>query len=277
MSDPIIELRGISKRFGPTLDAAARLTRGIKARFGTPERNQIVHAVDNVSLTVNRGEVVGLVGESGCGKSTIGRMVAGIMPPTEGQVLFKGNEITAMSSEQAKDAKLKVQMIFQDPYASLNPRMRVAEIVGEAPRYHGMIKGDFDEYLDAQLRRAGLDYHEFTAVQRHADWAALQAAQQAAGGRLWAFSTRGTKMLGEVAWQQGDWLVAELVFAQLNPAVVVLQAVPEGIRLPERAVWSGSTSPWQPGPRIRQHLELQVPQVPAALLACYDPVTPGLR
>jgi hypothetical protein len=77
--------------------------------------------------------------------------------------------------------------------------------------------------------------------------------------------------------QQGDWLVAELVFAQLNPAVVVLQAVPEGMRLPERAVWSGSTSPWQPGPRIRQHLELQIPQVPAALLACYDPVTPGLR
>ncbi len=173
MSDPIIELRGISKRFGPTLDAAARLTRGIKARFGTPERNQIVHAVDNVSLTVNRGEVVGLVGESGCGKSTIGRMVAGIMPPTEGQVLFKGNEITAMSSEQAKDAKLKVQMIFQDPYASLNPRMRVSEIVGEAPRYHGMIKGDFDEYLDAQLRRAGLDPtfkrrypHQFSGGQR---------------------------------------------------------------------------------------------------------------
>ena len=77
--------------------------------------------------------------------------------------------------------------------------------------------------------------------------------------------------------QQGDWLVAELVFAQLNPAVVVLQAVPEGMRLPERAVWSGSTSPWQPGPRIRQHLALQVPLVPAALLACYDPVTTGLR
>ena len=77
--------------------------------------------------------------------------------------------------------------------------------------------------------------------------------------------------------QQGDWLVAELVFAQLNPAVVVLYAAPGGMHLPERAVWSGSTSPWQPGPRIRQHLELQVPQVPAALLACFDPVTPGLR
>jgi hypothetical protein len=77
--------------------------------------------------------------------------------------------------------------------------------------------------------------------------------------------------------QQGDWLLAELAFARLNPAVVVLQAVPKGMRLPERAVWSGSTAPWQPGPRIRQHLALQVPQVPAALLACYDPVTPGLR
>ena len=77
--------------------------------------------------------------------------------------------------------------------------------------------------------------------------------------------------------QQGDWLLAELVFAQLNPAVVVLKAVPEGMRLPERAVWSGSTSPWQPGPRIRQHLALQVSQVPAVLLACFDPVTPGLR
>ena len=77
--------------------------------------------------------------------------------------------------------------------------------------------------------------------------------------------------------QQGDWLLAELVFALLNPAVVVLQAVPEGMRLPERAVWSGSTAPWHPGPRIRNHLQSQVPQVPAALLACYDPVTPGLR
>jgi oligopeptide/dipeptide ABC transporter ATP-binding protein len=173
MSEPIIELRGISKRFGPTLDAAARLTRGIKARFGTPERSEIVHAVDNVSLAVNRGEVVGLVGESGCGKSTIGRMVAGIMPPTEGQVLFKGRDITTLPPDQAKDAKLKVQMIFQDPYASLNPRMRVAEIVGEAPRYHGLIKGDFDEYLDAQMRRAGLDPafkrrypHQFSGGQR---------------------------------------------------------------------------------------------------------------
>ena len=173
MTPPIIELRGITKRFGPTYDVAARLTRGIARRLGSPQKNEMVQAVDNVSLAVHEGEVVGLVGESGCGKSTIGRMVAGIMPPSAGTVLFKGRDIATLPSEEAKDAKLKVQMIFQDPYASLNPRLRVEEIVGEAPRYHGLIQGDFDAYLDTQMRRAGLDPafkrrfpHQFSGGQR---------------------------------------------------------------------------------------------------------------
>ena len=93
----------------------------------------MVQAVDHVDLSVARGEVVGLVGESGCGKSTLGRMVAGIMPPSDGTVLFKGQDITTLPPDRARDAKLKVQMIFQDPYASLNPRLRVEDIVGEAP------------------------------------------------------------------------------------------------------------------------------------------------
>ena len=87
---PIIELRGVSKRFGPTYDAAARVARSIARQFGTAQKNEVVHAVDNVDLSVTRGEVVGLVGESGCGKSTLGRMVAGIMPPSDGEVRFKG-------------------------------------------------------------------------------------------------------------------------------------------------------------------------------------------
>jgi peptide/nickel transport system ATP-binding protein len=174
MTSPIVELRGVSKRFGPTYDAAARLTRGVARRFGSAPRNETVRAVESVDMTVYRGEVVGLVGESGCGKSTLGRMVAGIMPPTDGTVLFKGRDVATLPADEAKDAKLKVQMIFQDPYASLNPRLRVADIVGEAPQVHGLIpKGEFDTYLDAQLRRAGLDPsykrrypHQFSGGQR---------------------------------------------------------------------------------------------------------------
>jgi oligopeptide/dipeptide ABC transporter ATP-binding protein len=174
MSAPLIELRGVSKQFGNTPDGAGRLVRAVKAKFGIHEANQTVRAVDHVNLSVIRNEVVGLVGESGCGKSTLGRMVAGIMPPTAGQVLYKGEDIIRLPPDRAKQAKLKVQMIFQDPYASLNPRMRVAEIVGEAPRVHGLVpRGAFDAYVDTQLRQAGLDPafkrrypHQFSGGQR---------------------------------------------------------------------------------------------------------------
>jgi oligopeptide/dipeptide ABC transporter ATP-binding protein len=172
--EPIIELRQVSKRFGPTYDAATRLTRSIASRLGFPPRNETLRAVDSIDMTIQRGEVVGLVGESGCGKSTLGRMVAGIMPPTEGQILFEGRDIATMSGRDARSAKLRVQMIFQDPYASLNPRRRVADIVGEAPLAHGMVtRANFDTYLDAQLHRAGLDPsfkrrypHQFSGGQR---------------------------------------------------------------------------------------------------------------
>ena len=174
MTTPILELRGVSKSFGTTPDLAARLSRSLASRLGKPARNQTVRAVDSVSLRIGKGEVVGLVGESGCGKSTVGRMVAGIMPPSSGQVLFKGEDISRLPPEQAKAAMLKVQMIFQDPYASLNPRLRVADIVGEAPLVHGMVsRAGYDTYLDAQLRQAGLDPaykrrfpHQFSGGQR---------------------------------------------------------------------------------------------------------------
>ena len=155
---PVIELKGISKRFGKTLDIAARMAHGLRRAMGSTVQEPVVKAVDRVDLTIHRGEVVGLVGESGCGKSTLGRMVAGIMPPSDGTVLFEGRDIRTFDSEEARRAKLKVQMIFQDPYASLNPRLRVDEIVGEAPRVHKMIGAEgFDAYVDEQFRRAGLD------------------------------------------------------------------------------------------------------------------------
>jgi peptide/nickel transport system ATP-binding protein len=117
---------------------------------------------------------VGLVGESGCGKSTLGRMVAGILPPTEGTILRDGRDIKALTGAEARQMKLRTQMIFQDPYASLNPRMRVQDIVGEAPSVHGLLEGAaFDDYVDEQMRRAGLDPafkrrypHQFSGGQR---------------------------------------------------------------------------------------------------------------
>ncbi|MCQ4161185.1 ABC transporter ATP-binding protein [Roseomonas sp. GC11] len=170
MSTPIIELKGVSKRFSKTLDFAGKMAK----KLGMPVKEETVHAVDGVDLTVRKGEVVGLVGESGCGKSTLGRMVAGIMPASAGQILWHGRDVASLSGAEARNAKLQTQMIFQDPYACLNPRMRVADIVGEAPLVHGLTKrGEWDGYVDNQLRRAGLDPafkrrypHQFSGGQR---------------------------------------------------------------------------------------------------------------
>jgi peptide/nickel transport system ATP-binding protein len=167
---PLIELDHVSKRFVQPLDFAARIAR----RLGAEVDDEMVRAVDDVSFAVNEGEVVGLVGESGCGKSTLGRMVAGILPPSSGRIRYRGKEAAVMSPLEAKRAALRVQMIFQDPFASLNPRMRVADIVGEAPLVHGIVKPDeLDSYLDALLLRCGLDPsykrrypHQFSGGQR---------------------------------------------------------------------------------------------------------------
>ncbi len=162
MTAPLLELRGVSRRFETKPDLVGRAALRLRGRT-----NPVVRAVDEVSLHIDKGEVLGLVGESGCGKSTLGRMVAGIIPPSAGEVLWQGAPVDPA-------ARLRIQMIFQNPYASLNPRLRVAEIVGEAPRVHGMIpRGGFDAYVDAQLKRAGLDPalkrrypHQFSGGQR---------------------------------------------------------------------------------------------------------------
>ena len=170
MSTPIIQLNDVSKRFVKPLDMAARLANLLGAR----QREEVVHAVDNVSLRVMPGEVVGLVGESGCGKSTLGRVVAGVHEASEGELYFEGQALSAMTAEQRHAANLAVQMIFQDPMSSLNPRMRVIDIVGEAPRVHGMVSAaELDDYVAQTLLKVGLDPsyrsrypHQFSGGQR---------------------------------------------------------------------------------------------------------------
>ena len=169
-STPVIEAQSLSKRFVKSLDLAGQ----IAARMGAGPGEETVHAVDQVSLAVAKGEVVGLVGESGCGKSTLGRMIADLLTPTEGRVLFKGRDRAELAGPDAKAARLAVQMIFQDPYASLNPRMRVEAIVGEAPLAHGLVsRVEIADYVSDTLRRVGLDPdlrrrypHQFSGGQR---------------------------------------------------------------------------------------------------------------
>ncbi len=170
VATPMIEARGLSKRFTKTLDFAGRLA----AKLGSGAVSETVYAVDNVSLTIAKGEVVGLVGESGCGKSTLGRMIAGLLPQSDGQVHYKGQDRATLSSANAHAARLAVQMIFQDPYASLNPRARVEAIIGEAPRVHGLVtRRDLPDYVGEMLTRVGLDPdfrrrypHQFSGGQR---------------------------------------------------------------------------------------------------------------
>ncbi|MGA0314474.1 MAG: ABC transporter ATP-binding protein [Alphaproteobacteria bacterium] len=170
MSTPLLEIRNVSKRFVKKLDVAGK----IAARLGADISEETVHAVDNVSMTINKGEVVGLVGESGCGKSTLGRVVAGIHNPTDGQVFFEGQDISALEGVRKREVTLAVQMIFQDPFASLNQRMRVEDIIGEAPVYHGLTtRSEKSDYVDEIMEKVGLDPslkkrypHQFSGGQR---------------------------------------------------------------------------------------------------------------
>jgi len=166
----LVELKSVSKRFVKSLDLAAKIGNAL----GASVRDEVVHAVDRVSLRIEPGEVVGLVGESGCGKSTLGRLAVGLLPLFGGERFWRGMPLGALSSAKARDVQLRMQMIFQDPYASLNPRMRVVDIVGEAPVVHGLIAARQKvEYVGLQLNRVGLDPtlmrrfpHQFSGGQR---------------------------------------------------------------------------------------------------------------
>jgi oligopeptide transport system ATP-binding protein len=141
--------------------------------FGSATR--FVRAVDGVSLRVRTGETMGLVGESGCGKSTLGRLMLRLLEPTFGRVVFDGRDITQLSQRELRPLRRRMQIIFQDPYSSLNPRMTVHEIVGEAIRIHKLAKTRVDERARVAellekvgLRADAMDRypHEFSGGQR---------------------------------------------------------------------------------------------------------------
>jgi len=157
--DALVEIDHLTKHFA--------VKQGVFAR-GTAQ----VHAVEDISFTVRRGETLGIVGESGCGKSTTARLMLRLLDPTAGSIRFDGHDISSLSQRQLRPLRREMQMIFQDPYASLNPRKTVGQIIGTPFKIHG-VKGDAKARVQELLERVGLSPehynrypHEFSGGQR---------------------------------------------------------------------------------------------------------------
>src|SRR6185295_3073624 len=165
---PLISIRDLKVHFdlggGGALD---------KLIGGQPEK-RVVKAVDGVSLDIFRRETLGLVGESGCGKSTLGRAILRLTEPTSGQVLYRGENLARLSAREMRDHRRHLQIIFQDPYASLNPRMTVGQIIGEPLETFRLARGrEADRRVQELMETVGLSKrfikrypHEFSGGQR---------------------------------------------------------------------------------------------------------------
>ena len=170
MPAALLDIDHVSKRFVKQPNFGER----IAGLLGAGQKAETVRAVTDVSLTVAKGEVVGLVGESGCGKSTLGRMVAGIYTPSDGKILFDKVPVAKSQGRRTQKLTTRVQMIHQDPFASLNPRIRIGDTVAEGPVAHNIVKSrEADSYVADLLGRVGLDPsyrrrfpHQFSGGQR---------------------------------------------------------------------------------------------------------------
>jgi oligopeptide transport system ATP-binding protein len=162
MSEPLLQLRGLQVHFPVHEGVLVTRVRGV------------VHAVDGVDLDIRAGETLGLVGESGCGKSTLGRAILQLVRPTAGQVLYKGRDLTKLRGRELRPLRRHLQIIFQNPYASLDPRMTVGSIIAEPLRVHKLRRGRaLEERVNELLQLVGLDPaharrypHEFSGGQR---------------------------------------------------------------------------------------------------------------
>ena len=128
-------------------------TRGLKKYFETARG--LLHAVDGVNISIKAGETLGVVGESGCGKSTLGRLILRLLEPTEGQVFYKGEDILGFDKQRMKEARKEMQIIFQDPFSSINPRMTVSEIIAEPIKVTKMLKSQ-NEILERVFELMGI-------------------------------------------------------------------------------------------------------------------------
>ena len=148
--------------------------RGLVKHFPIEDSDEVLRAVDGISFDIVKGETLGLVGESGCGKSTAGRCLLRLIEPTKGEITFDGHDVTSLSKRELRELRREMQIIFQDPYASLNPRMKVADIVAEPLVIHEIgMKQQRRERVAELLARVGLDPdyanrypHEFSGGQR---------------------------------------------------------------------------------------------------------------